>query len=120
MSRTHLTSTTATEESAEHDSRSRSTNAWLWGFVAVALVLDVVLTYYGLAAGLQEGNPLARTLFSMYGVIESMLFLKGIVIAVALVAYVSVPEKYQPVVPLGIALPWFVASLINASLILQL
>lgn len=120
MSRDQLTSTTANEQPAEHNSLFRSTNAWLWVLVAVALVLDIVLTYYGLAAGLEEGNPVARTLFSMYGVLESMLLLKGIVVAVALVAYVSIPEKYQPVVPLGIALPWFVASLINASLILQL
>lgn len=120
MSHDQPTSTATEEQSVERHSRRRSTNAWLWGFVAVALVLDIVLTYYGLAAGLEEGNPVARTLFSMYGVIESMLLLKGIVIAVALVAYAAVPEKYQPVVPLGIALPWFVASLINASLIVQL
>jgi hypothetical protein len=122
MPHDQLTTGGAREDSVEQQTRSRfrSTDLWLWAFVVVALVLDVVLTYYGLAAGLQEGNPLARTLFSMFGVVESMLFLKGVVIAVALVAYASLPERYQSVVPLGIALPWFVASLINASLILQL
>jgi hypothetical protein len=49
-----------------------------------------------------------------------MLLMKGLVIAVALVAYAWVPKRYRPVVPLGIALPWFVAGVINASLILQL
>jgi hypothetical protein len=120
MSNDQFTSVGAEEQSVQGSSRLRSTDTWLWAFVVVALVLDVVLTYYGLAAGLEEGNPLARALFSMYGVVESMLMMKGVVIAVALVAYVSVPEKYQPVVPLGIALPWFVAGIINASLILRL
>lgn len=119
MSNDQFTSASTQEQSALH-SRVRSTNAWLWAFVVVALVFDVVLTYYGLAAGLQEGNPIARTLFSMFGVVESMLLMKGLVIAIALVAYVWVPKRYRPVVPLGVALPWFVASVINASLILQL
>jgi hypothetical protein len=119
MSNDQVTSASAQEQTAL-STRVRSTNAWLWAFVVVALVLDVVLTYYGLAAGLQEGNPVARALFSMFGVVESMLLMKGLVIAVALVAYAWLPKRYRPVVPLGIALPWFVAGVINASLILQL
>jgi hypothetical protein len=120
MPRSLLETTGDRERLTERYPLLASADAWLWGFVAVALVLDVALTYYGLAAGLQEGNPLARSLFERYGVLPSMLLLKGAVVCVALLAYVSLPERYQPVVPLGIALPWFVASLINASLIVQL
>lgn len=119
MSRTQFPSADAQTQSETERSRLRSPDTWLWAFVVVALVLDVALTYYGLTVGLHESNPVARTLFSMYGVVESMLLLKGAVIAVALVAYTWLPERYRPIVPLGVATPWFVAGLINAGLILQ-
>jgi hypothetical protein len=119
MSRIQFSSADATDSPTSIGFGSRSTDAWLWGVVVVALVLDVVLTYYGLGLGLQEGNPIARSFFSMLGVIEAMLLLKGSVMAMALVAWIALPRQYRAVVPIGVALPWLVASAINATLILQ-
>jgi hypothetical protein len=91
----------------------------LWGLVAVSFVLDIGLTYHGLEIGLKESNPIARSFFAVFGVIESMVLMKGVVVGMALVAWVSVPDRYRPVIPIGVALPWLVASAINISLILQ-
>jgi hypothetical protein len=92
---------------------------WLWGLVAVSFVLDIGLTYHGLELGLKESNPVARHFFTVFGVIESMVLMKGVVVVMALVAWVSVPDRYRPVIPIGVALPWLVASVINISLILR-
>jgi len=119
MSRIQFSSTDAADSSTVIEFGSRSTDAWLWGVAVVALVLDVVLTYYGLSLGLKEGNPIARSFFSMLGVLEAMVLLKGTVMAMALVAWVALPRQYRIVVPIGVALPWLVASAINATLILQ-
>ncbi|WP_240137544.1 DUF5658 family protein [Salinigranum salinum] len=97
-----------------------SAETWLWGLVAVSFLLDVGLTSYGLSLGLREANPIARAFFSMLGVVEAMLLLKGTVVGMALVAWMWVPRRYRPIIPLGVALPWLVASTINLGLILQL
>ena len=119
MSRLQFPSVDALDLSTDVRSGVDSRSVWLWGLVAVACLLDIGLTYHGLGVGLEEGNPVARSFFSMLGVIEAMVLLKGVVIAAALVAWVSVPRRYRPVVPIGVAIPWLVASAINAALILQ-
>jgi hypothetical protein len=96
-----------------------SSGRWLWSLVAVSFVLDIGLTYYGLDIGLREGNPVARAFFEAFGVVESMVLMKSVVVGMALAAWVSIPERYRPVIPIGVALPWLVASAINISLILQ-
>jgi hypothetical protein len=120
MSRLSLPAADTTDSSTAIHPLVESVETWLWGLVAVSFALDVGLTYYGLGLGLHEANPIARSFFSMLGVIEAMLLLKGTVVAIALVAWVSMPRRYRPVVPLGVALPWLVASVINAGLILRL
>ena len=97
-----------------------TTDVALWGFVAVGFVFDIVLTYYGVGMGLQESNPIARTLFELIGVVESLVLLKTLGLLRALSTWASVPDRFRAVVPLGIGIPWVVASVINASLILQL
>jgi hypothetical protein len=118
MSRIQLSSLETADSSTHVHPVVGSVEPWLWGLVGVSLVLDVALTAYGLGLGLEEANPIARALFSMIGVIEAMLLLKGIVLALGIVAWVSLPRRYRAVVPIGIALPWLVASTINASLII--
>ena len=97
----------------------RSTDAWLWSLVAVGFVLDIGLTYHGLSLGLEESNPVVRRMFSIIGVLETMLFMKGFVVAMALFAWVTLPERYRPVIPIGVSIPWLIASAINLSLILR-
>jgi hypothetical protein len=96
-----------------------STDVWLWGLVAVGFVLDIALTYHGLGLGLEERNPIVRRLFAVLGVLETMVLMKALVVAMALIAWVSIPDRYRPVIPLGVSLPWLVASAINLSLILR-
>ena len=119
MSRTSLPTTDTVDSPTEALPVIGGAETWLWGLVALSFVLDVGLTYYGLGLGLHEANPVARSFFAMLGVIEAMLLLKGIVVGMAIVAWVFVPRRYRPVIPLGVALPWLVASVINASLILR-
>ena len=119
MSRTSLPATDTVDSPTETLPVIGGVEMWLWGLVALSFVLDIGLTYYGLGLGLHEANPVARSFFAMLGVIEAMLLLKGIVVGMALVAWVFVPRRYRPVIPLGVALPWLVASAINISLILQ-
>jgi hypothetical protein len=96
-----------------------SLDAWLWGLVGLGFVLDIVLTYHGLGVGLEESNPIVRRLFAVFGVLETMFLMKGFVVAMAAFAWVTLPERYRPVIPLGVCLPWLLASIINLSLILQ-
>jgi len=44
------------------------THAVLWTVVVVATVADVVMTLTGLSNGLQEGNPVVRTMVGTFGV----------------------------------------------------
>ena len=96
-----------------------STDAWLWTLVAVGFVLDIGLTYHGLGLGLEESNPIVRRMFAIVGVLETMVLMKSFVVAMAVTAWVSIPEQYRVVIPIGVSLPWLVASAINLSLILR-
>ena len=104
---------------AERYSLSNSTDLWLWSLVAVGFVLDIASTYYGLGVGLEESNPIIRRMFSIIGVLETMVFMKSFVVAMALFAWVTLPEQYRPVIPIGVSIPWLIASAINLSLILR-
>ena len=44
------------------------THAVLWTVIIVATVADVVMTLTGLSTGLQEGNPVVRSMIATFGV----------------------------------------------------
>jgi hypothetical protein len=85
---------------------------YLWGFLVVVLLADVVSTYVGLQAGMTEGNPAMRM------AIESAGILALVAVKLAVLGFGAGVRKFLDergaVVPLGLALPWFVAASINA------
>jgi hypothetical protein len=89
----------------------------LWAVVVLSALADVLLTYYGLQIGLTEANPIARGAIEGYGY-WTMLALKGGALSVGVACWAALPDRFSPVIPLGLAIPWVVASLINLTLIL--
>lgn len=91
----------------------------LWGLVVVSMVTDTALTYYGLERGLIEGNPIARYALERFGY-AALGALKLFALGVGLAGRAVLPPDYRAVVPLGLAIPWVVASVINAALLLSM
>lgn len=85
----------------------------LWVLLAVALVADGVLTWYGLERGLTEANPVMATAMAWLGVAGGIVVIKGVAVLVAALARASVSEATRPVVPLAMAIPWALAAAIN-------
>ncbi|AFK19221.2 MULTISPECIES: DUF5658 family protein [Haloferax] len=90
----------------------------LWLVTMLALVLDVLTTLYGLGQGLTELNPVVIKLIPSFGPVGSLLLLKLVVLAVALVAWEMLPTRYRAAIPISVAVPWGVAGLMNTQLIL--
>ncbi len=88
----------------------------LWFVVLFALAADIVLTYFGLQQGLTELNPVARTAIESIGA-WTMVPLKAAAVGVALSCRPLLPDEYTGLVPVGLAVPWLVASGINATFI---
>jgi hypothetical protein len=59
---------TATPGESPFYREMNETHAVLWTVVVVATVADVVMTLTGLSSGLQEGNPVVRTMVGTFGV----------------------------------------------------
>ncbi|MFC7006929.1 DUF5658 family protein [Halalkalicoccus salilacus] len=88
----------------------------LWAVVVALMLADTLLTYYGIERGLAETNPVARAGLERFGY-ATLGALKLLALGVALACRPLLPRGYTAVVPLSLALPWFVASLINAVVI---
>jgi hypothetical protein len=88
----------------------------LWAVVVVMLLADVWLTHVGIEHGLREGNPAVRALIEMFG-IGALAALKGTVLGLAGLVAEAVPAWQTPVIPLGLALPWLAAVLVNGALL---
>lgn len=88
----------------------------LWGVVVLALIGDVATTFAGLHLGLSESNPVARGAIDAYGV-WGMLALKTLALCVALACRPLLTDRWGPVVPAGLALPWLAAIVINCYVI---
>jgi hypothetical protein len=88
----------------------------LWVVVVAAMSLDVMLTVYGLSVGLQEMNPIARHALDTTGV-AGLAGLKLGALSLGVCCLWLVPDRYRPVIPLGLALPSVVAVGVNATLI---
>jgi len=89
----------------------------LWLLVVLSLVADVVLTHYGLAGGATELNPVAGALMATIGTLPAMTALKGAALLVGVVAWTVIPTRHRGLVPLGLAVPWTIASLVNAVVV---
>lgn len=88
----------------------------LWVFVVVAMIADTLLTYYGLERGFVETNPVARLGLERFGYASLGLF-KLLALGVGLACRPLLPRNYVAIVPLGLAIPWTVASLVNLLVI---
>ncbi len=91
----------------------------LWAVVLLAFVGDLLTTYFGLHAGLTESNPVARGALGRFGFL-SLVGLKSFALAVGFVCRTLVPRRYTALVPVGLALPWMFAVVINLSLFVRL
>ena len=87
----------------------------LWVLVGVALVGDLLTTYYGLKIGLTESNPVARAAIEQFG-FSAMVVLKLFAVAVGVVCRQLLPKRHGLLVPAGLAVPWSAAVVINLSL----
>ncbi|MCL7417537.1 MAG: hypothetical protein M8354_06825 [Halalkalicoccus sp.] len=105
----------ATHEAGVWAALSRH-EAALWGIVVLAMVADTALTYYGIERGLIEGNPVARVALERFGY-AALGALKLLALGVGLAGRAVLPVGYTAIVPLGLAIPWTIASLVNAALI---
>lgn len=91
----------------------------LWLVVVATLVVDVWLTHIGLQHGLHEGNPVMRAAIETFG-IAVLALTKVAVLGLAGLTRRALSEQRGVVVPLGLALPWVGAVLINAALLVSL
>lgn len=89
---------------------------WLWALVVVTLLADIALTRQGLMQGLTEGNPIARTAIANGG-IGMLGALKVGAVSLGLTTWLAMSSHERAVVPLGLALPWLGATLVNATLL---
>ena len=88
----------------------------LWLVVVASMVVDLLLTYYGIERGLAEANPVARAGLDRFGY-AALGAIKLVAVGVGLACRPFLPRNYTAVVPLALAIPWIVASLINAVMI---
>ena len=88
----------------------------LWIFTVVVMVIDVTLTVYGLSLGLEERNPIARSVLDSAGIL-GLSALKLIVLVVGLCSRRLLPSRSAAFVPLILAIPSAFAVGINSLLI---
>ena len=98
----------------------------LWVLAVSAMVLDVAITGVGLSLGLSERNPVARAAIDAIGLFGAGVVLKGGVLAFSYACWrlfprflPTTPDHHRNVVPLGVAVPSWVAVGINTTLILS-
>ncbi|SEK71670.1 hypothetical protein [Haloferax larsenii] len=99
-------------------SRVVSDDSHLWLVTLLALVLDVATTMFGLSLGLSELNPVVLALMPQFGALGTLLLLKSVVLLISGTMWVFLPVRYRGAIPIGVAVPWGVAGLMNAQLIL--
>lgn len=88
----------------------------LWFLTLAAMLMDVTLTTHGLQLGLRELNPIARAAIEWIGIL-GLYGLKGVAILLGVLCVWLIPEKYTPLVPLGLFIPSLIAVMINTLVI---
>lgn len=96
--------------------RCWSAESALWAVAVAVMLLDVGLTEYGLSMGLSEVNPIGRMALAAFGS-TGLLLAKLPVFALALVGWWALPAAERWVVPLGLAMPWSAAVVLNLSVL---
>ncbi|MFD1634283.1 hypothetical protein ACOZ4L_00960 [Haloplanus ruber] len=95
--------------------RTTAYTTWLWACALGALALDVALTVVGLRLGLTELNPVAAGLIADIGTLPALVTLKGVAVGVGLAGRAVLPAAYYGLIPVGLALPWTVAAVLNLA-----
>lgn len=85
----------------------------LWLVVVGAMLIDVTLTVHGRQIGLVERNPVARLSIDAFGVL-GLYGLKIVALGLGGACRLAVPDRYGPVVPIGLAIPSLLAIGVNA------
>lgn len=88
-----------------------------WALVGVTLLGDVMFTLIGLSVGATEGNPIARQLMETIGTLPAMAILKLSALAVAVFGWSLLPPSARIVVPMGLAVPWGLATALNVAVV---
>jgi hypothetical protein len=91
----------------------RSNERMLWGAVLGALFVDLGLTLYGLELGFSEQNELAVFLLTSFGV-AGVVALKLGALGLAIGLRQLLPLDYRSLVPLALAIPWWIGAISNA------
>jgi hypothetical protein len=86
----------------------------------VTLLGDVVFTLIGLSIGATEGNPIARQLMHTVGVLPAMATLKLFALAVGVAGWSLLPPSARVVVPVGLAVPWGLATMVNVVVVVAI
>lgn len=84
----------------------------LWALVGGAILLDVWSTIYGVRLGLVEQNALARRLLETVGSL-GLVGLKLAAVGLALGLRRVMPAGYEGVIPVALALPWWLSGCVN-------
>lgn len=121
----HDASPLSRERSAPHTvHRVLARPRTLWALAVLAMALDVAITGFGLSIGFTERNPIARAFIDAGGLLVAGVALKGGSLAIGYGCWRLLPrlaptaKRYRYVVPLGLALPSWVAVGINTALVL--
>ena len=88
----------------------------LWMLTIGAMLVDITLTVHGLQLGLREMNPVARAALDSAGVL-GLYFLKAVALAIGVCCTWVLPNRFTPIVPLGLAIPSVLAVVINTVVI---
>lgn len=88
----------------------------LWALALLALSADLALTRHGLAQGLVERNPLARTALRSVG-FPALVGVKLGALGVAVGGRLALPDRYGALPPLLLSLPWTLAVCVNLLVI---
>jgi hypothetical protein len=91
-----------------------------WLIALVGLLLDILLTVYGLSLGLSELNPFARHLMTLLSPVSAMVLLKSLALVVGVAGWLVLPRVVRAAVPVCLAVPWWIAVVINARAIAAL
>jgi hypothetical protein len=85
----------------------------LWALVVGALVVDLGLTIYGLELGFSEQNQLAVVFLTSFGA-TGIVALKLGALGLAVGLRQLLPLDYRGLVPLALAIPWWIGAISNA------